>query len=121
LKPGPRALIAYAAGKLLSDSTGSSLYDYSQGTYRNISGTVSASRINLYDYTDSCHLSGNGTGGSHYSLYHYGEGSHITLNTNGSNFSGYDYASGDHFSGHVTGRSITLYDYGEGKYFSYTV
>ena len=120
MRPGPRALVAFVAGSIVSGKSASSIYDHAEGGYRLVSGSVSPKRVNVYDYTDSCHFSGSGTG-SQLSLYHYGEGAHVTLDVKGKKFSGFDYGTGNHFSGHVTGRSVTLYDYGEGKYFNYSL
>ena len=120
MKPGPRALLAYVVGCISTGKTASAVYDYSEGGYRMISGNVSPRNVNVFDYKDSCHFSGSGSG-SELSLYHYGEGAHLTLDIRRNEFSGYDYGTGDHFSGNVSGSNVTLYDYGEGAYFNYTV
>ncbi|SEO06178.1 hypothetical protein SAMN05443254_1171 [Bradyrhizobium sp. OK095] len=69
-----------------------------------------------YDYEAGAHIGNSGS-----NLYHYGVGSHISLNVNGNKFSGYDYDGGHHFTGSVTGKTVNLYDYGEGSYFNYSV
>lgn len=119
MKKGPRALIAFVAASIATGRRHSSIYDYGAGGYRQVSGTVTPNHVNIYDYNDSCYLSGSGGVGA-LSLYHYGEGAHLTLNMQGNRFHGYDYGASCHFSGQVSGNSVSLYDYGEGGYFNYT-
>lgn len=76
--------------------------------------------VNVYDYQAGCHFGGSGSNQS-YSLYHYGESSHVSLKISGNKFDGYDYSSSCHFSGTINGKSISLYDYGESMHFSYSI
>lgn len=114
--PNTRACIAYVSAKLISRSSASSVYDYSQSRYINISGSVSRSSINIYDYDRGCHF-----GGSSENLYDYGQRAHVSLSINGNQFSGYDYGSRCHYNGTVNGNSVSFYDYGESKYFNFSV
>ena len=111
-----RRAVAYIAGRMISGQDATAVYDYTASSHFHLSGTVSGSNVNVYDFGQSCHV-----GGSPSSLYHYGNGGHIQLRVNGSNFSGYDYATSSHFSGSVKGRAISIYDYGQSRYFQYVV
>lgn len=115
MNDNPRACIAFVAAGL-SGTKSSSVYDYSQSKHISISGTISDSRVNIYDYDRGCHLSGSPT-----NLYDYGNGAHIQLKMNGSQFSGYDYHTGNHFSGRVSGKSVSVYDYETSQHYSYNV
>lgn len=125
MKPGPRALVSYVAGAIATGRNGSNIYDYSQGGYRQISGLVTPTSVNIFDYSDSCYFTGTGVGsrevGVNLSLYHYGQGAHINLNVQGTQFNGYDYGSGNYFSGHIAGNAVSLYDYGTGQYHNYLI
>lgn len=115
-----RAAVAYVAGRLISGKQSSSVYDYSEGGHRSMSGQVTHDHVSVYDHVKSCHFSGSG-GGSSFSLYHYGESSHVSLKIDGHSFSGYDYGTSSHYSGTVSGFSISLYDYSKGSHFSYSI
>ncbi len=103
-----RRAIAVNAAARVNQRNPSGVYSYDRGRRTSITPT--------YDYEAGAHIGGSGS-----SLYHYGLGSHISLNVNGNNFTGYDYDGGHHFSGRVNGNSVQLYDYGEGSYFNYLV
>ena len=111
-----RRAVAYIAGRLISGSNASSVYDYSTGRHTNFSGEVSRSRVSVFDYDRSASVSGSPP-----SLFDYGNGAHIRLTTQGTAFKGFDYGSGDHFSGRVNGRSVSLFDYGASAHYNYTV
>ena len=123
MKHKVRVGVAYIVGCLLGDSnTPSSVYDYDNGKYTSISGDVSSSEVNVYDYGMSCYITGNGQN-SEYSIYHYGTGKYINLSINKSQgtFNGYDYDSGKHFNGDVKNNSISIYDYDTSKYYRFTI
>ncbi len=121
MKASIRPVVAYVAGRLVSDTNASSVYDYDRGRHVNMSGTVSNQQVNVYDYDRGCHFGGSGNGG-HFSLYHYGDGHHVNLDLEADGrFRGYDYGSGSHFNGKVNGRSISLYDYDTAQYYSFSV
>jgi hypothetical protein len=86
MHPNTRACVAYIAGKLITGSGSSSVYDYSQSRHINISGTVDVSHVGVYDHNRGCHFSGNLP-----NLYDYGRGAHVSLNINGTQFGGYDF------------------------------
>ena len=50
MKDSNRATIAYIAGRLISESKSSSIYDYGRGKYVNISGKIEDSKVNIYNY-----------------------------------------------------------------------
>jgi hypothetical protein len=106
MKSHTRRAIAYIAGRLATGGTASHIYDYSESKHVNFSGSVSDSAVSVYDYEQCCHITGSAR-----SVYHYGDGHHISLRVNGNSISGYDYGTGSHFSARVSGRSLHLYDY----------
>jgi hypothetical protein len=108
--------VAYIAGRIATNRQSSGVFDYNEGRHFSFSGNVRDGNVNVYDYDQGCHISGSGT-----SLYHYGNGAHLTLQVNAGNFTGYDYASGAHFSGSARGGSVSLYDYETGSYYNFTV
>jgi hypothetical protein len=108
-------MYSFCAAKLISGAGSSSVYDYSQSRYINISGSVSHSSV-TYRPRRKCYFGGNPP-----SFYDYGRGVHVSLNINGDQFTGYDYGDRHHFSGTVSGNSVSIYDYGESLHFSYSV
>lgn len=117
MKSHVRAAVAAIA---LSHTTGrkvSSIYDYSASQYINIDASVNGSRVDGYDYSNSCHIDG-----SLPSLYHYGVSGHIDLQPNGGGrYEGYDYSTGSHFEVTIKGNEAEVYDYGASSYFSYSL
>jgi hypothetical protein len=111
-----RRAVAYIAGRLVSSRKSSSIYDYDEGRYVNMSGNLTGKSVSAYDYDQRCYISGSST-----SLYHYGNRAHLTLKLNVTKFSGYDYDSGKHFSGNVNDKNVSLYDYETGKHYSYSI
>lgn len=81
-----------------------------------MTGEVSDSRVNIYDYKSSCYVVGNLP-----SLYHYGTANYIQLTIQGNQFNGYDYHTSSYYQGHVSSNAVTLYDYEDGKYHNYSV
>jgi hypothetical protein len=116
VQPHTRRALAYIAGRLASGKRSSSVYDYGESRHVSFSGNVSTERVSVFDYEQNCHV-----GGRPPSLFHYGDGQHISLKMNDHKFSGFDYGSGNHFSGQVRGSSVSLYDYSESQYFNYSV
>ncbi len=116
MKKYTRASIAFIAGSLISNIRNSSIYDYSMSKHLNISGEISPSKINIYDYERKCYIGGNIP-----SLFDYGNNKHINLEINGNHFEGYDYDTQKHFSGEVVDNSISLYDYETSRYYSYSI
>ena len=110
-----RRAIAYVAGRLINEESRSSIYDYSESKYTNFGGNVSWSSVSIFDYEQSCYISGSST-----NLYHYGDGHYVTLNVEGGQFSGFDYRSGTYFSGRASGRSLYIYDYDTSRYYQYS-
>jgi hypothetical protein len=112
-----RRAVAYIAGRMISGSTATSVYDYDAGSYFSIDGEVSTSRVNVFDYSRSCYLDGNPP-----SLYDYGRGQFFGLELKvAQKFSGYDYGSSSFFDGEVKGETISIYDYGTGNYHDYSL
>jgi hypothetical protein len=111
-----RRAIAYIAGRLINGGSGSSIYDYSESRYDTFGGNVSEASVSVFDYEQSCYVSGSST-----NLFHYGDGHYVTLRVAGTKFSGFDYGSSNHFSGTVNGRSLSVYDYGTSSYYQYSI
>ena len=86
MNPGSRAAIAFIAGSLIGRKHAASVYDYSEGAHRLFSGTVQSNNVQIFDHTDNCNIGGSGSN-NQFSLYHYGEGGHISLNISGNSFS----------------------------------
>jgi len=118
MKDTARRSIAYIVGSLISGQSASAIYDFTSSKYTNFSGNISNTDISVFDYDLNCYVCGFGINGS-FSLYHYGNGNHISMEMDASSFQGYDYDSGAHFSGSVTGNTITIYDYGTAKNYTY--
>lgn len=97
-----------------------SVYSYELAAYVSVSGTAETEKVNVYDYSRSCHISGSSNDGKKYSLYDYGTSAHISLTVDLKKATGYDYASGCHFSATVNGRSVSIYDYESSRYYSYS-
>ncbi len=111
-----RACVAYVAGRVISKSDATNVYDYSRSKHVLFSGDIDGDDVRAYDHDRSCHF-----GGSIPNLYDYGRRVHVQLNIDGTEFRGYDYGDQHHFSGKVNGQQIQLYDYGESKHFNYSV
>ncbi len=116
MKAHTRRAVAYIAGRVVSESSSSAVYDYSIGGYTNFSANISHAQISAFDYDESCYISGSLPG-----LYHYGNSAHLNLQLQGDQFNGYDYDTSSHFSGRVNGRSVSVYDYEHGQYFNYSI
>ena len=65
-----RSTIAYIAGKIISNTTSTSLYDSKQRKYIEFSGTIDKATINIYNFDVKNYYSGNYSG-DHYSIYSY--------------------------------------------------
>ena len=110
-----RACVVYIAAGMCGLSKVTSLYDHAENRPLNVSGTVSAEAIDVYDFDRSCHVSG-----SLKNLYDYGNKAHIHITFTGDKFSGYDYASKFHFTGSVEDGMVQLYDYETEMYYRYS-
>lgn len=115
-----RAAVAGIIIALVNDSRIQTVYSYESATYISLSGTVENNRVNVFDYSRSCHITGNSNNGKQYSLFDYGISRHINLTVNGKKVTGYDYGSGSHFSCSVNNRAASLYDYETGQYYNYS-
>jgi len=110
------ACIANIAARLSGPSVNSAVYDHTQGKHIHVSGSVSATSVNVYDHDRGAHVTGSPA-----NLYDYGRGAHISLNLNGTRFSGYDHGSGNHYSGNINGHSVTIYDHESGQHHHFKV
>lgn len=116
MKSYTRRAVAYIVGRLVSGGETSTVYDRQESRYVNISGTVTAGNVSVYDYDRGCHIGGSST-----ALYDYGDGVHISLQVKDMEFSGYDYSSHSHYSGKVSGKDVSVYDYGTSSYYNYSI
>lgn len=115
-----RACIAYVAIRIISGRNASGVYDNSGAGYISISGQITATNVNVFDYSRGAHFGGSGSGGR-FSLFDYGHSHHVDLKIKGDKYDGFDYGSSCHFSGTVNGASTSLYDYGSGSYHNYSL
>lgn len=116
MKHHTRRAVAYIAGSLIAGIKKNSIFDYSTSSYNNFSNNSSGGHVSVFDYTQSCYVTGNLP-----TIFHYGDSHHISLNVNGTNFKGFDYGASCHFSGSVNGNQIKIFDYGESSYFNYSL
>lgn len=120
MKKATKIGVAYIAGCLISGKEINSVFDYESSKHFLFSGDVKDNNVSVYDHDLNCHIVGFGAGGL-FSLYHYGNKKHITLEISKEHFSGYDYDSGQHFTGTVSEGAINLFDYGTGQYSQYAI
>lgn len=120
MKLSEQRVIAYIAGRLISKLPANSVYDYQKGKYTFVDGTVNKRTVEIFDYDQGCHISGESSG-SEFSLFHYGSSHFIDLRISGNAFEGFDYGSSTFFSGDVNGGSISLFDYQKGNFFQYSI
>ena len=120
MKAKQRAAVAEIIMALTNDGRIKNVHSYELATYISLSGTAEKSHVNAYDYSRSCHITGNSNNGKQYSLYDYGTSCHISLTVNGKTATGYDYGSGYHFSCSVSNRSASIYDYETGQHYNYS-
>jgi hypothetical protein len=118
LKVNTRAVIAYIAGRLITDKDAKSVYDYTEEVTSNFSGTVTSEEINILDEAEGCSITGK-RDGSKFSLLHHGDGSTFDLEIKGVNYEGFDVADGNHFNGNVKKETVSLYTYSDGYYYTY--
>jgi hypothetical protein len=121
MKQHTARVVAAIAGSLATGQSPTAIYDFADSKHHQLSGDFGPDAVNVYDYTEKCHVTGERSGGQ-LSLYHYGNGKHITLDDNGNgDFSGYDYDSQMHFTVSVSDASISLYDYEHARHFDYSI
>lgn len=116
-----RAVIAFVVYKLIRSTNHSSVYSFTLSEHINVSGNISEDRINVYDHSRECHISGSSSSEKKYSLYDFGRSEHINLEVHNNEFQGYDFGSGYHFSGSVKNSMISLYDYETNEHYNYSV
>lgn len=120
MKQDTRACVAYAALRLISGSPATAVYDHASECYLSMAGEISATSVDLYDYSRQAHFGGRGADGI-YDLYDHGHGHYVRLEIKGKRYSGYDHGSGCHFSGLVEGTRTALYDYAKAVRFHYSL
>jgi|SRR3989344_2615245 len=116
MKHHTRRAVAYIAGRAISGKSSGAVFDFSASQHYYFGGNVHQSQVAVFDYTQSCHITGTLT-----SLFHYGDSHHISLTINGSQFNGFDYGESCHFSGNVNGNSISVFDYGTSQHYNYSI
>lgn len=116
MKSHVRVAAVAAASAHANTQIVSAVYDHSRGVNISVSASVTGDTISAYDYESGCHF-----GGTMPTLYHYGVGSHFTLNASpGGIYNGYDFDTGQHFRISVSGKTVQCYDFGEAAYFTYS-
>ena len=120
MKSIQRANIAAIVISLKNNKPIKNVYSYELSQYISMSGSTNEKRINAYDYSRSCYITGNCTTQNSYSLYDYGVSQYIDLKIKDTRFEGYDYGSSSYFSGTITGSSVSFYDYQTGQYYNFS-
>ncbi|MEE9523468.1 MAG: hypothetical protein V3V59_01825 [Thermodesulfovibrionales bacterium] len=115
-----RRAIAYIAGRMISNESSTTVFDYSCFKYFSFTGETSFDNISVFDYKNQCLIRGFGSHGA-LNLYHYGNKNHIFLSIEESHFNGFDYDTSCHFSGDVNERSVTIFDYEQNTRFEYSI
>ena len=116
MNPSLRACIANIAARLSGQSVNSAVYDHTQSKHINVTGSVSAKSVNVYDHGRGVYVTGSAT-----NLYDHDCGDHISLNLSGTHLSGYHHGSGDHYSGDISAHSVTIYEHESGQHHRYSV
>ena len=109
MKPHVRACIAYIAARLILARPSTGLFDPSQTRRLLLSGTVERETINVYDHERRCFIRGAGDG-AHYTLFHEGEGHHLSLDRQDAVFRGHDYGRSTRFEGRVEGNEVVVHE-----------
>lgn len=116
MKSDLRAIMAAVAAAHNRKTTLTSIYDYSEGSYRTVQVSFNGSNLSGYDYPRSAHISGTLP-----SLFWYGDSHHVMFTPQGNGqYSGFDYGSSSHFTVNVSGSGISLYDYETNSYYNYS-
>lgn len=119
MKESARARVVAIIGAASKDKSVSSVYDFTNRGYKNISVSINNGQVTGYDYTTSSHFSGN-SGTGNLDFYDYETSKHVQLKMNDNNFEGFDYHSRKHFSGTINGTSVSLYDYETCLYYNFS-
>jgi len=101
--------IAYIVARMSGKERLSTIYDLSLSRHFSFGGELSEENVFIYDHDQKCHISGSGSAGS-FSLYHFGNGKHISLKLSEEGFEGYDHDSGTRFSGSIGEGSVSIND-----------
>ena len=105
-----RAEIAYISAAINSGRSFSAVYDYSEGRYIRVQGSVSDTNVDIYNVEMGHYVRGSLTGGKGL-LFHSGEGYQVEIEVNQGRVYGYDHGSKTHFLGYINDTMINLYDY----------
>jgi hypothetical protein len=116
MNPSLRACIANIAARLSGQSVNSVVYDHTQSKHINVTGSVTAKSVNVYDHGRGAYVTGSPT-----NLYDHDCGARISLNLSGTHLSGYHQGSGNRYSGDINGHSVTIYDRESGQHHRYSV
>lgn len=116
VKPFLKPMISLVVSSLVNGRPFTNVYDMQSGSYGFFSGTASRDNINIFDHSQSCHITGTAE-----QLFHYGTSSFINIRISGNSFNGYDYDSSSHFNGSVSGNDVTIYDFATSSYARYRV
>lgn len=120
MKPHLRAAIAYVAARLILPSSATGLFDESQFRRVLLSGAVDRTVINVFDHERRCFIVGAGDG-VNYTLFHQGEGYHVSLSVREHAFWGHDYGHSTRFDGTVDGNSVTVHEHESDARFRYVI
>lgn len=115
-----RARIAYVAARLVGSTDAKEIADHARTVVVHIEGLVSASTIDVYDFSGSCRLSGEKSEDG-FTLFDHSADQYVDLNLDGEEFEGFDYATGTRYQGEVQAGSVRIFDYGEFSDFEYSL
>lgn len=113
-----RRIVAFVVAKLVDNREISKVFDQTASSYNEITGEVTATRINVYDteknelITGSCDEKG-------VSLYDFTTAKFIDLKIDGNTFDGFDFESKKVFYGDMQGNTISFFDFQDSKHHYY--
>lgn len=120
MKNETRIWIAYVAGRLMTRSRSTNVYDYILNRHFVFKGKVRKTGVYIHDLTRNCFITGDGKKGE-LRLYDQCDRANISLKVDSKEltFSGYDSSTLTHFVGKFDENMVKLFDYKENRYFKF--